>query len=333
MPDVWTHIICGREVLAGVDENFRRLALARKELFFLGCQGPDLFFYYNFLPWDEDRRVFFLGSRIHHEKCGNFFRESLLYAKQKNDAATTVYLMALMCHWCLDRVTHPYINYISGIYRGNKGETRKLINNHKRVEAAIDVLMGLMFINKKVKRTPAHREINVGNSLPGEVVAYYQYILPLVFADSYEELQNTDFINKSYRDMISALKVLYDPWGIKWSLAALYDALSRDVLNLRYYFYRSPEKNRKAYLNEEKRPWCHPMDEKEVYTDSFLELFQRGIGESVELINLSLRFIRGEAGEAEINEKLKDISYSTGKPESDQRTMRYFKPVLEGEDN
>lgn len=328
MPDVWTHIICGREVLTGVEEDFKKMALARKNLYFLGCQGPDLFFYYNFLPWDEDRRVFFLGNRIHHEKCGHFFRESLRYAKRKPDSTIIVYLVGLMCHWCLDRVTHPYINYISGIFQGHKSETRKLINNHKRVEAAIDVLMGLRYMQVNVKKTPAHREIWVGDSLPGEVVAFYRYILPMVFADSCEDLKNTDFINKSYRDMITALKVLYDPWGIKRSLASLYDVLSRDVLNLRYYFYRSPEKDSEAYLNEAKRDWCHPMDGKEVYNDSFPELFLKGVGESVELINLALRFIRGDAGEAEINQKLKDISHSTGKPESDTRTMKYFKPVL-----
>ncbi|MCL6477157.1 MAG: zinc dependent phospholipase C family protein [Peptococcaceae bacterium] len=107
MPDVWTHIFCGREVLAGVGENFKELAREKISLFLLGCQGPDIFFYYNFLPWNGDKRVFLLGERIHREKCGLFLRESLKYLKRNPDAGTTKYLMALICHWCLDRITHP----------------------------------------------------------------------------------------------------------------------------------------------------------------------------------------------------------------------------------
>ncbi len=329
MPDLWTHIICGREVLGLVEEGFAKTAREDRNLYFLGCQGPDLFFYHNFWPWDGDGRVFSLANKIHHEKCGLFLRESLKFARINPGPRIVVYLMGFICHWCLDRITHPYINYISGIYREGMDDTRKLINNHKRVEAAIDVLMGQRVLNLKVWKTPAHKQIEVGDSLPGEVEAFYRYILPRIYEDRYEELKDDDFINCSYRQMISALKVLYDPLGIKRFLAAAYDFFSRDVLNLRYYFYKSPERSWRTYLNEEKRPWCHPVDAGEVYTDSFTDLFVLAVEESAEIIGLSLKFLRGEAGEAEVMEKFEDISYSTGKPESDRRPMRYFKPLLE----
>ncbi|MCL6610280.1 MAG: zinc dependent phospholipase C family protein [Peptococcaceae bacterium] len=330
MPDLWTHIFCGREALAGVEERFRKAARDLKNLFFLGCQGPDLFFYYDFLPWG-DKRVFSLGNRIHHERCGLFFRESLKFARRNPDAGTIVYLMGLVCHWCLDRVTHPYIYYISGVYQGHKAETRKLINNHKRVEAAIDVLMGRRLLKTEVWKVPAHREIEVGDCLPEEIVAFYRHILPLVHADSYEDLKGTDFINKSYRDMIKALKILHDPLGVKRGLAALFDALSGGALNLRYYFYRPGQKNGEAHLNEQRKTWCHPMDAGEIHTESFQDLFRMGVEESVDMIRLSLRFLRGEAEEDEINGKIVDISHSTGKPDSDRRPMRFFSPVLEEE--
>lgn len=331
MPDVWTHIIGGREALAGVEEGFRRAARERKNLFLLGCQGPDLFFYHNFLPWDDDKRVSFLGSRIHHEKCGLFFGESLRYARKNHDPGMVVYLMGLICHWCLDRSTHPYINYISGIYRGHRSESKKLINNHKRVEAAIDVLMGQRFLNIKVWKVPAHGELEVGENLPAGIVALYRHVLSRSFADSLEDLKNMDFINKSYRDMITTLKILHDPRGVKRALASLFDALNGNTLNLRYYFYRPPERNREAYLNEERMPWCNPMDQGEIYYDSFPDLFGRGVKESAKMINLALRFLKGDAGEAEIGEKMEDISHSTGRPDSDPRPMIYFRPVLEGE--
>ncbi|MHB8918017.1 MAG: zinc dependent phospholipase C family protein [Desulfocucumaceae bacterium] len=329
MPDVWTHIFCGREVLARVEDDFRKAARENMNLFNYGCQGPDFFFYYNFLPWDEDKRGFLIGNQMHQENSHIFFLESLNYLRRNPDPGTTVYLMAFVCHWCLDRVTHPYINYISGIYRGYKNEPKKLINNHKRVEAAIDVLMGLRLQNINVPMVPVHREIDVGESLPGEILGYYRYILPLVYRESYESMKGTEFVNKSYRDMITALRVLYDPWGVKRLLVSVYDFASKYTRNMRYFFYRAAERNAEAYLNEENRPWCHPFDPGEIYTDSFIDLFYRGVEESVEAVNLSLRYIRGEVGEAELCEIIKDVSYATGKPGQDRRAMVSFSPVLE----
>lgn len=329
MPDVWTHLICGREVLASVEERFRKLANSEIKLYYFGCQGPDFFFYYNFLPWVGDKLGMALGNRIHHEKCGLFFRESLKYLKKTPHIKTTVYLMALICHWCLDRTTHPYINYISGVYQGEGGQ-EKVFNNHKRVEAAIDALMAKRILNIDVKRVPVHNEIFVGDCLPGEILSFYQHILPLVHREYYEKLEGPDFLNKSYRDMITALKILHDPRGIKRMMAAAYDTFSMHLNNMRYYFYRSPEDNGEPYLNEKKCPWCHPMDSDEMYTYSFPELFSRSVMESVELINLSMGFISGEVGEMEIEQAITDISHSTGKPDIDIRPMLHFGPVLDG---
>ncbi|MFZ5650337.1 MAG: zinc dependent phospholipase C family protein [Bacillota bacterium] len=330
MPDVWTHLICGREVLASSEDRFRKMALDRKNLFAFGCQGPDFLFYRNYHPWAWDKRAAMLGNRIHHEKCGFFFRESLKYARKSPDDVTAVYLMGLMCHWCLDRATHPFINYISGMYQGEMPGERRLINNHKRVEAAIDVLLAKRMLNVDVRRVPLHPEIYLGERLPREVVSYYHYILPLVHGEMYGMLQGEDFLDNSYRDMISALRVLHDPRGVKRAVAVLYDAISLETKNMRYYFYGSPEKDGEAYLNEEKRIWCHPMDSSECYNDSFIDLFYRGVRESAGMIRLSMRYIYGECGEEEMDGRIIDISHSTGKPDSDLRHMRHFNPVLEG---
>lgn len=338
MPDVWTHIICGREVLDRVEEGFRRMAGDFGNLFYLGCQGPDLFYYHNFLDLGgRDGGVYVLGSTMHHQKCGQFFRESLKYLKNNYHPRTAVYLMALLCHWCLDRATHPYINYISGVYREGGGQSKKLINNHKRVEAAIDVILGQRALDISVRREPAHRRIFVGDGLPAEILSFYHSVLPLVYRDIYERLKQEspdgrDFIDKSYRDMISALRVLHDPRGVKWALASIYDRLVRGSLNLRYYFYRAGVKSPEAYLNEERRPWRHPADAGEVRAQSFSDLFRLGVEDACGVIALSLAFVRGEAGEEELAGKIEDISYSTGKPESDGMAMINFGPVLEGEE-
>lgn len=327
MPDVWSHILCGQEVLAGAGESFRKMVQERKKIYFFGCQGPDFFYYYNFFPWKKNKRAVMLGCRIHHEKCGLFFRESLKYLKNNPNHEIIVYVMALISHWCLDRITHPYINYISGINSSNS-ESVILINNHKRVEATIDLLLARQMSNMELCRVPLYREIEFGDRLSEEIIAFYEYILPLIYGDSYRYLKGTDFLNKSYSHMISTLKVFYDPYGIKRNLAFVYDILSTKKMNIRYFFYKEPRGNVEEYLNEDHRPWCHPMDASEIYWYSFKDLFTKGVSESIELITLSLRFIREDVDEKEINNKINDISHSTGKTEGDMRAMRYFRPIF-----
>lgn len=329
MPDVWTHLIFGQEVMASAEDRFRNLARLNDKVFAFGCQGPDFLFYCNFHPWARDRRAFMLGNRIHHEKCGVFFRESLKYVRENPDDGLVVYLMALMCHWSLDRAAHPFINYISGIHQGEPHGEKRLINNHKRVEAAIDALIAKRMLNIDVRRVPLHPQIYVGESLPAVIKSYYRYVLPQVHGDMYSKLEDTDFLDKSYRDMISALKVLHDPYGVKRAIASLYDAVSLEVKNMRYYFYCAPGRGGDVLLNPEKKQWCHPMDPSEIYNQSFMELFYSGVRDSLEMIKLSLGYIYGESGEEEMAGKITDISHSTGKPDSDLRPMRHFAPVLE----
>ncbi|MFZ5596655.1 MAG: zinc dependent phospholipase C family protein [Bacillota bacterium] len=328
MPDVWTHLICGRQILPEVEARLGVLTEDQKKLFFLGCQGPDLFFYYNFMPWAGDKRAVVLGNRLHHERCGLFFREALKYAKARPEPKILVYITALLSHWCLDRATHPYINYISGVFSGKGPGGEKIINNHKRVEAAIDVILARKMLNVDVRRVPVHPEIDAGATLPDAVCDFYHHVLPLVHGEHYRNLEGTDFINKSYRDMVSALRLLHDPSGLKAALASLYDTVSINVSNWRYYFYRDHDGDGEEYMNGEKRPWCHPMDSGERHRESFYELFQTGVEDSLAMADLAARYVRGEADERELQRSIKNISHSTGKPDTDRRVMRHFNPVL-----
>lgn len=326
MPDVWTHLICGREVLGLADESFGEVARREIKLYNFGCQGPDFLFYYNFLPWAGDKRTVALGNRIHHENCGLFFRECLKFARDNPGEKINVYIAGLLCHWCLDRAAHPYINYISGLCRPDMPGEEKLLNNHKRVEAAIDFILAGRFLNIDVRKVPVHCEIDIGESLPEKVLALYKNVLPVVFGAECGNLAEPAVLNKSYRDMISALKVLHDPRGLKRMAAGLYDLVSPRVYNMRYYFYNTVS-NPEAYLNEAGRMWCHPMDRNEVRHEGFLDLFRKGVVDALEMIDLLQRFVRGEAGEEEVRENITDISHSTGKLYTDRREMLHFNPV------
>ncbi|MDZ7543944.1 hypothetical protein GNF83_22840, partial [Clostridium perfringens] len=62
MPNIWTHLLFGDEAMkaAGMSSWIEERKL--RNLFYLGCQGPDFLFYHNFLPWKKDKTMNRIGS-------------------------------------------------------------------------------------------------------------------------------------------------------------------------------------------------------------------------------------------------------------------------------
>ena len=69
MPDFWTHVIAGQEMI-NKSQNERLIALfdENKEIFNFATQGPDFFFYNNFWPWKKEKEGVNLGERLHNEQ-------------------------------------------------------------------------------------------------------------------------------------------------------------------------------------------------------------------------------------------------------------------------
>lgn len=140
MPAFATHEIFGEEVLKEIPERrVRQAVLRHRNVFHIGCQGPDLFFYNPFFHRFAGQS---LGSRMHEEGAGRFFAsflESLL--KQRDRESTEIgisYLLGFLSHYVLDTSLHPYI-YGSIDYRpGEAGAGKRTIGLHHRMEAALD---------------------------------------------------------------------------------------------------------------------------------------------------------------------------------------------------
>ncbi|MEA4911259.1 MAG: hypothetical protein VB092_01430 [Oscillospiraceae bacterium] len=108
MPDFLSHSIFADELLAG---EFPRAELCRTHgnLFRLGAQGPDLFYYCAALR--EHARFTQLADALHAEGAEapvlRLLREKL--AAPAPDAPEIAYLMGWLAHLQLDAAAHPYI--------------------------------------------------------------------------------------------------------------------------------------------------------------------------------------------------------------------------------
>jgi hypothetical protein len=307
LPNVWTHILFGERVIEGA--GLEDKVLDAKNFFQLGTQGPDPFFYHNFLPW-KTKPVTAIGLKIHYEECGPFLIKMIRHGLQnKNDRKLKSYILGFITHHLLDRTTHPYINYRSG----NEG------NRHQKLEIIIDTLLMKKWKNIDTYKVPAYKEIDIGPNLYEPINQMLSELIKEFFPEE-ERNMPSNYVNQSYQQMIRALKVLHDPSG--WKNKLLKERISP--------FSYQKLNDETDYLNEQGSKWLHPTNDKESSVESFLSLFHKAEIEGIQLLSLVNEYwTEGDLSVYEIvKEKIGNVSYDTGKDCTLALENKYFEPIL-----
>lgn len=305
MPNIWTHILFCEDVVDAVKqpEPYSSYETYMK----LGAQGPDPLFYYNFWPWIKNEPVHEIGTALHTKHCGAFLID--LIKKAKDDShKVKAFVVGFITHHVLDRNTHPYIHYRAG-YEGS---------NHQYLEIQIDTLVMDKYHNLKTWKTPVHKEIDIGKKLDRNIVE----LLFTTINKHYPELErdNDNYIEKAYRDMILALKILKDPSGLKnFLIGPLISSYSHQ-----------PIKDDTDYLNLNKATWYHPATN-EPSNKSFIELYNESRVEGIDIITEVQNYWKtnSDYSRKKIEKLLGDISYDTGKPLHLDLENKYSNPIVQ----
>lgn len=104
MPTNYAHYRFGKELLPTLPAETRQVIQRFRRLYDMGLHGPDIFFYHNpFLTTATGS----LGRKFHAMSGKEFFRHACAAARTE---AGQAYLYGLLGHYCLDSMTHPYVN-------------------------------------------------------------------------------------------------------------------------------------------------------------------------------------------------------------------------------
>ena len=110
MPAAYAHYVFGDRVLDHLPEHLQVMINGDprcRELFNLGVQGPDFFYFYRvYVPFNP---VISVGIRMHHESAEPFFLMARRMLQREFDPALYSYLLGFMTHFMLDSTCHPYI--------------------------------------------------------------------------------------------------------------------------------------------------------------------------------------------------------------------------------
>ena len=108
MPALYAHYHFGDKVINHLNPAIKKIIVENRQLFDIGVQGPDIFFYYQPLKSNPVSRF---GINMHNENASSFFdKMHLVYARYNgNKDALMAYLLGFACHYSLDYIDHPYI--------------------------------------------------------------------------------------------------------------------------------------------------------------------------------------------------------------------------------
>ncbi|MCI3919964.1 zinc dependent phospholipase C family protein [Paenibacillus sp. TRM 82003] len=308
MPNVWTHSIYGELLLDRLGlRGWTTVDPAAGALFRFGCQGPDPLFYHRFYPWMKtasaasDR----LGGVLHKRRCGPFLRAMLQScAGAEPTDPRVVYALGWLAHHTLDRVAHPYVF-------ARQGNRRR---DHQRLEVALDTIVAEHLRRIDTARVPLAPTLDAGARLPDGVATLVENAIRA----TYPELGDTPPIEglwqRSYRDMLTALRLFHDPRGVKRVLTA--GAIEPFAPGRR----RDPD----DAANDARTPWTPPAEPEKTSRETFWDVWESALADGERVLGAAAAWViaanaarpadseKQTAAWNAFHEALGDRSYETG---------------------
>lgn len=265
MADYFTHYYLGKELIKKMEKN-----IIDENLFLLGCQGPDIYYYLKFAVETNPPN---LGQLIHKDKTKDVFKKVFIFLKDNNQLYLKSYIYGCILHYILDKNIHPYID-------------SKIDYNHKRLEANIDTYIIDKYLNKSIFSLDSSSILRV-NKNHRNILILYKNIAKDVF--------NIPFVSEDYYKSISHFRIFHKVVNQKNIFLRKIIALATKIFNydLENYFYLG--------INEVKLP---------IDIEKVDEIIINSINESEIIISKLNRYLISEITLFELMDEFNDINYS-----------------------
>lgn len=110
MPAYSTHYIFAKELKEEIENqvDFKLDEAA----YYIGTQGPDIFFDHRIMPWMLGKSLRKTGSKLHRAKPSEIFENMREYISKSNQIEIAKsYATGFILHYVLDRNCHPYVYF------------------------------------------------------------------------------------------------------------------------------------------------------------------------------------------------------------------------------
>lgn len=321
MPNVVAHGLMALDVYNQLEQSRVKSAIHKfPKAYLLGSNGPDILFYYNVFPWQNQKlnqKVADYGHIIHETKINAFYNVAAEFILRIQDETRQEILISYLAghlqHWALDTLAHPFVFYRSGEL---KGETRY---DHYRYESMLDALMLMYVKGRKLTDTQAKRFVDVSLEERRVIASFYQRILQKVFGI----VENQEVIESAIASSKAVLNYLYDPHIVKLPLIKAYEKAINKPWAFSSHVVSSKIDAKYDVLNLKHEVWSNPTDINDTSTQSFVDLYNESIGLGIEGIDVLNEVLEGKR--REFDAYLKGQRYDTGRQEGVE--MKYFDSI------
>lgn len=297
MPDLLTHTLFSSMVFDDIKNEALKMSISKNlNLYRLGAQGPDFFFYYKPLS-PFSRRISDLGRIMHQKNTADFFIGAINEIEKNEDHELfLVYLIGFLCHFYLDKNIHPYVDFIdrNGIWDFN-GELHEM--SHYYLEYTIDARLWKEYMNQEAIDVNLASLIRIEN-FPDNVLKYFREF----FHDRYHIDVPEKRINASIKSMYQVLEILYDPHYRK--------RLLRKMPAPRRFYIHDPFPEYDV-LNLNGNDWFYKGEDTPI-KDSVKDLIKIAGSEASNTVNMVMAHLEGNE-KIDLSLLIEDVSYNTNR--------------------
>jgi hypothetical protein len=301
MPGFITHYLCAQATLSKLSPEIQSTVAECKNIYNIGAQGPDIFFYY--LPGLIKKRTKNIGVQLHRENAGGFLLSMADGTKKIGDAQEQAilfsYTAGFLSHYALDVSAHPYVYALTTV-KERAGMHNRV--EHRKLETAIDVLMLKLMSGKKPAAYALWQLICADawqmRSASGAVSSAIQSV--------YGRNVQASEVYKAMRYMVQLTRILQSGTGRRKRLMELVEnhTVGAHVASCMVHAQRVDDES--DCLNMKKTAW-HPTR-----NDSFVELYQAAVDNGIFMIDSLFAYLRGEISRNALIKIIGNRSLQTG---------------------
>jgi len=307
MPGLITHYLGGQAAMESVSSEIRDYVKPMTNLFNLGTQGPDIFFYY--IPGFVTKRIRGIGSLMHNKDLGLFFLA--MADKIKENAADKqrvfAYTAGFLAHYAVDVHSHPYV--FARTHNPPKPALKEAYR-HRHFETSIDVLMLKHMRDKK----PA--DYKLGQLISPSAID--KKAASAAMATAMQKVYNCNInakdVYKAMSQMSGHTSKLQSKNGRRKALIGSIEALLIRSKVISALIHMQAVSDNVDYLNIEETHWCPPWDTKATSNDSFLTLFNNATKDAVQMIQALYAYTNDNLSKEELAAIIMNRSLKTGNP-------------------
>lgn len=273
MPALVTHYLFGEEVLHRLEANLCPTDEAR-DLFLMGCQGPDPFFFA--VTTSRGATVRSMGSNMHRRRVSATFdrlRADVALLPEGDQELGRAFTAGLLAHYVLDRNAHPFVyahEYELCDYN------RELADAYHEVHAVIESDLDCGMLDHL-------RGVSCERFAPASVLQSGPEALLVagtLLAQAARAVFSLDVRPTDYSGAVADMRLCYqaiEPFGSpRQRNIARAERLARPHSQLAALSHRTDLGADNPSMNMGRLPWADPFKDARS-SESFPEVFERGV--------------------------------------------------------